>query len=145
MHGVFLDRERRTGDVFSAEVRQHKRVFLAPLRLRKGNLPPGLPRLPDAEQPDPIETEAGNVVECLVGNIVQIRRTARFLRELAQPKARVDLVERRMADSAHEIRPRLAAVRRTARFCEPPLNNRPKLVTPISLHEPLQELDLSTD
>src|SRR5262249_51763175 len=62
MNGVTRDGKTRTWDVCVTEVRQCFLKFLAPLRVGAGDAPPGLPGLPDAQAPDPVETPLGEAI-----------------------------------------------------------------------------------
>ena len=64
-----------------------------PLRRRAG--------LPDAQEPDPVEAQPRQPVELGVGHVVQGRAPAQRARQLGQPDAGVDLVQRRVAWIGH--------------------------------------------
>ena len=58
---------------------------------------PGLAGLPDAEEPDPVETHLGQAVQFGVRDIIQGRRPPQLAGQFRQPDARIDLIERRIA------------------------------------------------
>src|SRR5947207_7274819 len=70
-YGVFPDREGRTAYICVLEVRQNGSVFLTPFWLAERNRSAFFSGLPHTEQPNPIETEICNLIECRIGNIVE--------------------------------------------------------------------------
>src|SRR5437870_12332696 len=66
-YGVFPDREGRTADIGLLEVRQNGSVFLTPFWLVERNRSAFFSGLPHTEQPNPIETEVCNLIECRIG------------------------------------------------------------------------------
>ena len=96
VHGVAGDGEPGAGDVVLGEVRQRLLELLPPLGTLPGGLLPGLSRSPDAEEPDPVEPQAGDAVQVGVGNVVQRRGPAQRPRPLRQPDAGVHLIQRRV-------------------------------------------------
>ena len=70
-HGVAGDGKTGPGDIFLAQVRQSLLEFLAPFRIGTGNLLPGRAGLPDAQEPDPVESHPGNAIEFGVGNVIE--------------------------------------------------------------------------
>jgi hypothetical protein len=94
MDGVFLDGETGAGDVFVAQVRQRFLKLLAPFGAAARNLLRRHAGLPDAQQPDPVAAHFRQGVQLLVRYVVERRRPTERLRQLGQPSARVDLIER---------------------------------------------------
>src|SRR4029077_556752 len=81
--------EGGAADVLVGAVRQRLPVAAPPVGVGARHLPAGLPRLPDAEQPDQVEAEGLDRVEQRVGDVVQGGAAA----QLAEQDAGVDLVE----------------------------------------------------
>ncbi len=98
VHRVAGDREPGAGDVFLAQVRQRLLEFACATRHCCANLLAGRAGLPDAEEPDPVETHLGQAIQLGVGNVIQRRGPAQLPGQLGQPDARVDLIERGIAD-----------------------------------------------
>src|SRR5438445_2107878 len=65
------------------------------------HLTSGLARLPDAEEPDPIEAVGGDFVERGVGDVVKSRGPSEGYTELAQPDSGIDLISPRIARPGH--------------------------------------------
>ena len=75
----------------------------------------GGPGLPDAQQPDPVEAHRGQAVQLGVRDVVQRGGPAERARQLGQPDAGVDLVQRRDRGPWHVGPPlHVAAIRTTA-------------------------------
>src|SRR5262249_25105353 len=66
-----------------------------------GDLLPRGPRAPHAQEPDPVEPQAGHAVELGVGHVVQRGGPTERARPFGEPNARVELVERGIAWRAH--------------------------------------------
>ena len=97
VHRVAGDRETGAGDVLLAQVRQRLLELAAPLGIRARDLLRRRAGLPDAEEPDPVETHLGQAIQLGVGNIIQRGGAAQLLGQFRQPDARVDLIEQRIA------------------------------------------------
>ena len=97
---VARDGEARAGDVLLAQIRQRLLELPAPLGVGARDALPRRPGLPDAEEPDPVESHPGEPVELGVRDVIERRPPAETLRQLRQPDPRVDLVERRMGGPA---------------------------------------------
>ena len=93
VHGVAGDREAGAGDVVVDEVRERLVKLAAPFGIGARDSLGGEPGLPDAEQPDPVESQLGQPVELGVGNVVKRRNPSERAADLRQPDARVDLVQ----------------------------------------------------
>jgi hypothetical protein len=65
--------------------------------MRRRHLARGLAGLPDAEEPDRVESVTGEPVEFRVGEVVQGCRAAEFERQLRESDAGVDLNQRGIA------------------------------------------------
>ena len=76
MHRVAGDRETGAGDVFLSQVRQGFVKFPAPLGVGAGHSLPCQTGLPDAQEPDPVESLLGQAIQRRIGNVVQGRGTA---------------------------------------------------------------------
>jgi hypothetical protein len=101
MHGVAVDREPRAADVVVAEVRQGFRELMTPLGIDEGDRPRRRTGLPDAQEPDPVDTLLGQAVQLGVRHVVEGRALAPGTRQLGQPDAAVDLVQGRIARIGH--------------------------------------------
>src|SRR5215471_14633626 len=110
MHRVARDRESGTGDVRFLEIGKGLLELFSPLGVGARYSLSRFARLPDAQEPDPVESRGGEAIQLAVGNVVERRRPAQGLGQRVEPYARVDLIERRIAWRAHVIPPR----------CEPP-------------------------
>ena len=102
VHRVAGDREPGAGDVLLAQVRQRLLELPAPLGVGARDPLRGRPGLPDAQEPDPVETHLGQAVQLGVRNVVQRGRPAQGPGQLGQPDAGVDLVERGIERSRHD-------------------------------------------
>src|SRR5688572_30963769 len=71
MYRIGGDREARSCDVVLRKIGQGVLELLAPLAIGARYLLPRQSGRPDAQQPDPIESNIGNPVELLVRNVVQ--------------------------------------------------------------------------
>ena len=71
-------------------------ALLDELGVRAGDLPPRRPRLPDPQEPDPLESLAGDVVEEAILEIVERGGAPEGDPALLQHDARVDLIDRRI-------------------------------------------------
>ncbi len=76
MHRVACDGETRAGDVFLVEVRQGFVELPAPLGIGAGDSLRRRAGLPDAQEPDPVETLRGQAIQLRIGHVVQSRRAA---------------------------------------------------------------------
>ena len=94
---IVRDGEPRAENVLVRQVGQGFLEFPLPLGVAPRDFPAGRARLPDAEQPNPIEAQRGHAVQLGVGNVVQGGRAADVFRQLGHPDASVDLVKRRIA------------------------------------------------
>ena len=101
MHRVPGDREPRAGDVVVSQIRQRLLEFVAPLGIRARDLLRDRPRLPDAQEPDPVEPHPGDAVEFCVGNVIQCGFPAQAARQVGQPDAGVDLVQQGVTRCCH--------------------------------------------
>ena len=101
VHGVAGDREPRAGYVLLPEVGQCLLKLVTPLLIGARDLLCGFPRLPHAQEPDPIEAHPGQVIEFDVRYVVERGSTTESLRQLRQPDTGVDLVERWVAGCLH--------------------------------------------
>ena len=101
MDGVALDGEPRSADVVIPEVRERVGEFASPFGIRARDRLRRRPRLPHAQEPDPVETRLGQAVELGVRNVIQRRALAQRVRQLGQPDTGVDLVQRRVAWVGH--------------------------------------------
>ena len=90
------DRERRAADVLGLEIGEHAPAFLDQLGGRAGDLPPRRPGLPDPQEPDPLESLAGDVVEKTILEIVERGGPPEGGPALLQHDARVELQQRRI-------------------------------------------------
>ena len=102
VHRIAGDRETGAGDVLLAQVRQRLLELAAPLGIGARDLLRRRASLPDAEEPDPVETHLGQAIQFGVGNIIQRGGAAQLPGQLRQPDARVDLVEQWITRCAHE-------------------------------------------
>lgn len=71
VHGIPGDREAGTANVLFAQIGKRLLEFLTPLRMRPGDFVRGRAGLPDTEEPDPVETRFGEVVEFGLRNVVE--------------------------------------------------------------------------
>ena len=71
MHGVTGNREPRAGDVVVLEIGQRLLEFVTPPRIGTRYLLRDGPRLPDAQEPDPVEPHSGDALELGIGNVIQ--------------------------------------------------------------------------
>ena len=101
MHRVSGDCEARAGDVVVLQIVQRLLEFVAPLGIRARDLLRDRPRLPDAQEPDPVEPHPGDAVELCVGNVIQRGVPAQAARQVGQPDAGVDLVQRGVTRCCH--------------------------------------------
>src|SRR5438477_4265950 len=96
VHDVLADGEWRAGDVVRREVGENLAIFVLPLGLAQRDPSPGLPCLPNAEQPDPVEPVGRDAVEDRVVHVGERGRPVARAPQLVEPDTRVDLVERRV-------------------------------------------------
>ena len=101
MHRVSGDREPRAGDIVVSQIVQRLLEFVAPLGIRARDLLRDRPRLPDAQEPDPVEPHPGDAVELCVGNVIECGFPAQAARQVGQPDAGVDLVQRGVTRCCH--------------------------------------------
>src|SRR5512135_2842615 len=93
-------------DVVLGQVRQTRSEFLSPARMAARNGTALLTRLPDRQQPDPVEAEPGDTVQFLVGNLLQRHRLPLLPGQPSQSDAGVDLIEARISDiTVHNLCP----------------------------------------
>ena len=76
MDRVAGDREARASDVFLAQIRERLLEFAAPLGIVPRDLLCTRTGLPDAQEPDPVETHLGQAIQFGVRDIVQRGRPA---------------------------------------------------------------------
>src|SRR5262245_11413011 len=93
MDEVTLDGKGGAGDVVVGQIGQQGLVFSTPVWLAARDRPAGGPRLPDTQEPKPVETAGGEAVKVVVGNIVQGRGPAQGNGKLAEPDTGVDLIK----------------------------------------------------
>jgi hypothetical protein len=101
MDDVIPDREGRPGDVVVRQVGQDPRVLREQVGVGARDRAPGRARLPDPQEPDPVEAQARDPVQRLVGDVVECGRPPRPPGQLAQPDTRIDLVERGIEGWSH--------------------------------------------
>jgi hypothetical protein len=101
MYGVAGDRESGAGDVVLAQVRQGLLEFPAPLRTAPRDCLARQSRLPNAQQPDPVETSLREAIELVVGNVIERRGPIERPRQRRKPDTRVDLIERGVTRRLH--------------------------------------------
>ena len=89
MHRVAGDREARAGDVFLAQVRERLLEFAPPLGIGARDLLRTRAGLPDAEEPDPVETQLGQAIQFGVRDVVQRGRPAQASRTSSVSQTRV--------------------------------------------------------
>src|SRR5262249_23933826 len=63
VHGISGDRKTRAGDVFLSQVRQRLLELTAPLRIRSRDSLRRQTRLPNAKEPDPVESHLDEAIE----------------------------------------------------------------------------------
>src|SRR6202030_140750 len=90
--GVCGDRKTGAGDILLGQVGQNRLKFGAPLRVAARNRPPGSADLPDAKQPDPVETLLCKAIERRVVDIREGDPLASLMRQTLKPDTRVDLI-----------------------------------------------------
>ena len=89
---ISLDSERGTADVDSCEVRKQFAILLLQLRMGPRDTQPHRAGLPDAQEPEPVKSQQGNLVKVLIRNIVECCGAAEDLPQFIESYARVDLV-----------------------------------------------------
>ncbi len=97
------DRETGPGDVLFAQVRQRLLELAAPLGIRTRDLLRTQASLPDAEEPDPVETHLDQTIQFSVGYIIERGGAPQLPGQFGQPDACVDLIEQRITRGAHEF------------------------------------------
>ena len=96
-------RNRKPGarDVLESEIRQRPLEFVPPLFAAARHVLTGRPGLPDAQHPDPVESQGGEAIQFRVRDVVERRRPADQARQLRQPDPGVDLQQDRMRHVVH--------------------------------------------
>src|SRR4051812_226228 len=94
VHRVGLDREWRTANVLVGHVRQAMLAGRAQGRLSARDLAPNLARLPDSEEPNPIETFRCDPIQQFVWNIIQRRGPANLNSPFLEENPCVDLIKK---------------------------------------------------
>src|SRR5690348_9108516 len=95
---IGMDRIARHGKAGSAnilvcKVRQDMSELLTPLSIGERDASPLGAYLPDAEEPNPVESSFSELVELGIGDVIQRRRAAQRGGALTESNAGVDLVE----------------------------------------------------
>jgi len=85
MHGKILDGETGTGNILIPEIWQCLGKLFQPLRIGSRDFLRCWTSLPDAQQPDPVKTQLGEVIQFSIGNIVQSRVLALTVGQAKQP------------------------------------------------------------
>ena len=93
MHRVAGDRKAGAGDVFLAQVRERLLELAAPLGIAARDLLRTRTGLPDAEEPDPVETQLGQAIQFGVRDVVQSDWPAQGSGQFRQPDAGIDLIK----------------------------------------------------
>src|SRR5436853_4712596 len=101
MHRVSGNRKSRAGDVVVGEIAEGLLKFATPISMAARDLLRARTGLPDAEQPDPVEAHLREAIQLGVGNVIERQALARPPRQLGEPDAGVDLVERWIAGRGH--------------------------------------------
>ena len=73
---IVAHREARPANVGVPKVRQNAVIFRQPLGIRRGHVTRGLAGLPDAQEPDQVESVAGELIQLGIGDVVERRRPA---------------------------------------------------------------------
>src|SRR5258705_14011081 len=89
------------GDVFLAKIGRRLLNLSPPLRVGPGDALPCGTGLPDAQEPEPVEAHPGKAIQFGVRNVVQRGPAAESVRQLREPDARVDLIERGIERRLH--------------------------------------------
>jgi hypothetical protein len=95
MDGVLAHRERRAAHIGRSEVDERLTELALRFRPAPRHRAPGIAGLPHAEEPHPLEAVGGEAIEVGVRDIVERRRASQRFADLVEPRARVDLIERR--------------------------------------------------
>jgi hypothetical protein len=103
VHRVAGDGEAGSSDVIFAEVGERFFELRPPLGLFTRYALPGSTGLPNAQQPYPVETRAGESIQLLVWNVVERGRPAKIAGQICQPYSGVHLEEGRIARSCDRL------------------------------------------
>ena len=98
---ILLNRKTRTTDVFFPTIGQEFPILSLPCLSLARNLSTGSPCLPNAKEPYPVEPRIDQLVELLVGDIVQCGLLVQPGGEFLKPNPGIDLVEGRVQVPAH--------------------------------------------
>lgn len=101
---IFRDGKRRACNVVFGEI--GKRLVKAGLPL--GSLPrdlrAGWTGLPNAKQPNPVETKTGDAIEVKIRYLVELTEAVEFLRTAIEPIADIDLKDGRIGSQWRNLR-----------------------------------------
>jgi hypothetical protein len=94
--GIALDSKGRADDIIICEIGQLLSITGTQYRVLSGNASPYLTRLPDAQEPNPLESSGSHFVQELVWYVIQSCTPTERCATLMQKNPSIDLVKERM-------------------------------------------------